>query len=220
MIKWIFAFVCVLPFMGHAQQDSKRLKNELQLTVGLNSSQAFEFDPSYSYMFHKNMGVIGGVRFVKEVVDNLLYDLVGVPVYQWRLNEKKEVSALLLRSAIRLKFPIINEGISIVTEPGILLNLIPNEHLEFTSVNTETIKYLAKDKRIRNKGGRFLSYDMKTYLSVVIDNWGLLFGYNLSTFDVYSGRRNIVIEGDPLHAYLPSKRKFTHTGFVGISYFF
>lgn len=71
MIKWIFAFVCVLPFMGYAQQDSKRLKNELQLTVGLNSSLAFEFDPSYSYMFHKNMGVIGGVRFVKEVVDTV-----------------------------------------------------------------------------------------------------------------------------------------------------
>jgi len=220
-MKYFLVLILVLPFVGNAQQEVKNLKHEFQLTVGLDSYLAFEFEPSYSYMFHKNIGITGGIRFTKEVVDNLHYDLIGGPVYQWRISNKKEVSGMLLRPALHLKYPIINDWIFIVAEPGIFLNFIPNETLEFAYINTETIELIIPEyKRVKNNGGRVLSYDMKTYISIAIDNWAILCGYDFSTFDLYSGRRNIIIEGDALNKHLPSKTKLCHTGFVGVTYFF
>lgn len=220
MTKWVLILACILPFVGNAQQETKRFKNEFQFSVGLNSYLAFEFEPSYSRMFHKNIGVTGGIRFVKEVVDNLHYDLVGGPVYQWRLSNRKEVAALLFRPAIRLKFPIISDWVFVTTEPGILLNIIPNEKLDFAYTNTETIEIPSRYKTIKNKNGKVLFYDMKTYISILMDSWGILLGYDFSTFDLYSGRRNIVVEGDRLNKHLPSKKKIAHAGFIGINYVF
>lgn len=220
MVRWILVLVCALPLLGNAQREGRGLRNEIQMSVGLNSYQAFELEPSYCYMFHKNIGVVGGIRGVGEVVDNLRYDWVPSPVYRWELVGRKKATAVLLRPAIRLKLPIINQGIAIVAEPGVLLNPMPYESLEFAYVSTETIAFPTKRQTIRNKGSQVAFFDMKTYLSVPIDNWGILFGYGLSTFDLYSGRRNIVIEGDPLSAHLPAKRKCTHTGFIGVNYCF
>ncbi|MDR1980613.1 MAG: hypothetical protein LBQ39_03200 [Tannerellaceae bacterium] len=220
MGKWVFVLACLLPFAGGAQQESKRLKHEFQLSAGLNSYFAFEIEPSYSYMFHKNIGVVGALRGFGELVDDLRYDLRG-PEYQWRvIDNRKKVGGLIFRPAIRFRFPIVGDWVSIAAEPGVLLNLIPDERLEFGYVNTEKFEFITKYQTIKNKGGQVLFYEMKTYISAVIDNWSILAGYNLSTFDTYSGRRNIIIEGDALNTHLPGKTKFSHAGFVGVGYFF
>lgn len=211
---------CLIPFHGKAQHTTKQLKHELQFTAGLDSYLAFEFEPSYSYMFHKNIGITGGIRCIKEVTDNLHYNLTGGPIYQWRISNKKEVSALLFRPAMRFKIPIVGDWLFVVTEPGILLNVIPNEEIEFAYTNTQSIETPSRFKTIQNKGGQVLCYDMKNFVSVAIDNWAVSAGYTFSTFDIYSGRRNIVVEGNKLNAHLPAMKKCTHTGFIGISYAF
>ncbi|WP_297903708.1 hypothetical protein [uncultured Parabacteroides sp.] len=216
----IVALTFILPIICYAQRENKILRHELQITLGLNSYFAFEFDPSYSYMFHKNVGIVLGMRFVKEVVDNLHYDLVSNTNYQWHVNERKEVSNLLFRSAIRFQFFIL-DGILFVTEPGVLLNIIPNEKLEFSYVNVKNFEPIpSKYKIVKNRNGSILFYNCKSYISVNIDNIALLFGYNISTFDIYSGRRNIIIESDAFNKHLPCKKRLLHTGFIGVSYFF
>lgn len=218
--RLIAALAFMLPVICYAQRENKILRHELQITLGLNSYLAFEFDPSYSYIFHKNVGIVLGMRFVKEIVDNLHYDLVSNTNYQWRINERKEVSNLLFRPAIRFQF-FIFDGISFVAEPGILLNIMPNEKLEFAYVNVKNFEPIShKYKTMRNKNGSILFYNCKSYISVNIDNIALLFGYNISTFDIYSGRRNITIENDAFNKHLPSKKRLLHTGFIGLSYFF
>lgn len=218
--RLIVALAFMLPTICYAQRENKILRHELQITVGLNSSFAFEFDPSYSYMFHKNVGIVLGMRCVQEVVDNLHYDLVSNTNYEWHVTGRKKVSNLLFRPAIRLQFPIL-DGISFVTEPGILLNILPNEKLEFAYVNVKDFEPIPrKYKNVRNKNGSILFYNCKSYISVNIDNIALLFGYNISTFDIYSGRRNITIENDALNNHLPHKKRLLHTGFIGVSYLF
>lgn len=217
---WIAALTFMLPIICYAQRENKILRHELQITSGLNSYFAFEFDPSYSYKFHKNVGIVLGMRCVQEVVDNLHYDLVSNTNYEWHVNGRKKVSNLLLRPAIRFQFPII-DGISFVTEPGILLNILPNEKLEFAYVNVKDFEPISrKYKYVKNKNGSILFYNCKSYISVNIDNIALLFGYNISTFDIYSGRRNITIENDALNNHLPRKKRLLHTGFIGVSYLF
>ena len=215
IIKYIILLLCALPVFAYAQQGEKPSKHELQLTVGLDSYLAFQFEPSYSYMFHKNIGVTGGFRLIQEIVENLRYDFVSDPVPQWKVSNKKRVSILLFKPALRLKIPIVNDWVSFVTEPGLLINLIPNETLEFAYYYTKTTQY----QTVKSKGGEAIFYNVKNYLSFQIDNWAILLGYDLSTHELYSGRRNIIIEGDALKNHLPRKIKFTHTGFVGVSFF-
>lgn len=213
--------ISLVPLAGHAQPESKRFKNELQLTAGLDSYLAFEIEPSYSYMVHKNVGVKVGMRCVGEVVDNLRYDLVGGPVHQWRVSEKRKIATVLFSPALRLRLPLVDDWFSFITEPGILLNLIPNEKVEFAYINTETFEVFPSNFRtVKNAGGGILFYHLKSYFSMIFDNWGMSVGYDFSTFDIYSGRRNIVIEGDALNTHLPPKKKHTHTVFAGASYFF
>lgn len=107
-------------------------------------------------MFHKNRGITGGIRCIKEATDNLHYNLTGGPIYQWRISNKKEVSALLFRSAMRFKFPIVGDWLFVVTEPGLLLNVIPNEEIEFAYTNTQSIEIPSRLKTIQNKGGQVL----------------------------------------------------------------
>ena len=47
--RLIVALAFMLPVICYAQQENKILRHELQITLGLNSYLAFEFDPSYSY---------------------------------------------------------------------------------------------------------------------------------------------------------------------------
>ena len=218
-IKYTLIFVFIMPFVINAQSANGSFKKEFQFTLGLNSYYALEFEPSLSYLFHKNIGVVGGVRGVQEVVENYHYDLVGGPDYQWRASNKKKVSSLLLRPALFIKIPIFEDWVSIVTQPGMLVNLIPNETLEFAYINTNQFEFPSKFETKKNKGGQILFYELKSYLSVSLDNWSFLLGYNLSTYDIYSGRRNIVI-GDELNKHLPKKKDLVHAGFIGFGYSF
>lgn len=217
--KYPLIFVFIMPFLINAQSSNESLKKEFQFSLGLNSYLALEVEPSLSYLFHKNIGIVGGLRGIQEVVDNYKYELIGAPEYQWRVSNKKKVSGLLFRPALLIKIPIYDDCISINTQPGILVNLIPNETLEFAFTNTNQIEFPSKFETKKNKGGQILFYEIKSYLSVNIDNWALLLGYNLSTYDLYSGRRNIVI-GDELNKHLPKKKDLNHTGFIGIGYTF
>ncbi|WP_080903552.1 hypothetical protein [Parabacteroides sp. Marseille-P3160] len=219
-IYWIWIITCLCPLRGAAQQVVKPLKNEFQFSTGLNSYLAFEFEPSYSYRLLKNIGIVGSIRAVTEVVENLHYDLVGGLTYQWRISRKEKAAVLLFRPALRFKFPLVSDCLFITMEPGLLINPIPDETLEFASINTETFEIPSNYKTVKNKGGRVFFYEVKNYLALTVDNWSLLAGYNLSTYDLYSGRRNIVIEGDLLNKHLTSKKAFCHTGFIGIGYSF
>jgi len=206
--------------LNKAQKDNKLFKHEAQLTVGLNSYLAAEIEPSYSFMFHKNIGIIAGLRGVMELVDDLHYPLTGGPAHQWKVYDKKKASTILFRPAARVRFPIVGDYLFLHLEPGILLNMIPNETIEFAYINTQDFEPIpSRFEKVKNKGGETLFFDMKSYITMQIDNLGVSLGYGFSTFDIYSGRRNIVIQGDPLKNHL-SKKKNNHAGFLGVSYYF
>ncbi len=222
MKKWMLLFVYgVWSFSGLCQQP-KNYKNEFQLTVGLNSYMALDVEPTYSYMFLKYVGVVGGFKGTAEIVENLHYPLNG-PDYQWRLTNRDEAVSLLFRTGLRLKIPILSDGVSFVCEPTALFNLIPNESLEFYYRNMHNIldlPYSGNSRTVKNTGGDVVFFSLKNHVSIEFDRYVAILGYDISTYDIYSSRRNIVIEGDALNDYLPSKTKFMHCGFIGLGYLF
>lgn len=172
MIRYLFFFILLGFAKVAAQQiEARWLRQEVRLAAGLNSYLALEVEPSYSFMFHKNVGIVGGLKCVQEIVDNLRYNLTSSSLYEWRVNGRRKVSALLLRPALRLRYPIVGEDIFITIEPGVLLNLIPNEKLEFAYMNTETIELPHRYEYRRNKGGDVLFYEVKGYFSLYFDHW-------------------------------------------------
>jgi hypothetical protein len=60
---------------------------------------------------------------------------------------------------------------------------------------------------------------VKGYISIELEKELLSIGYSYSDFDIYNGRRNLVIEGISINEMLWRKRP-THTFFVAIAYRF
>ena len=220
MRKYILFLSLFFVVNATAQEQKQSYRHEAQLTAGMNSYCALEIEPSYSFMFHKYIGIVGGVRAVAEVVDDLRYPIVSPKPYDWRISRRRTVSTVLLRPALRLRFPILAEDIFFAVEPGLLLNLIPNEEIEFAYKNMVTIEPPLRYKSVRNKDGEVCSYEVKGYFSLHFDRWSVIAGYGLSNYDTYSGRRNIVIEGDPLNDHLPRHHTLSHRGFIGVGYLF
>ncbi|GHT30115.1 hypothetical protein AGMMS49574_08810 [Bacteroidia bacterium] len=213
-------FICLLPFLCIAQEyDSKTFKHEFQIMVGFNSQQAAELEPAYSYMFMPNIGVITGVNLMLQLFEK--NPLSTDDSFHWKATQERAL-AIQLRPSLRFRFPLLREEnnsiILLNIEPGVLINLIPNETLTFAYIN-DYYPFVppAKYESIKNKGGETISYQAKGYLSVNFNYFQVSIGYAYSNFDIYTGRRNIVIETESINDKL-WKRRATNTFFITLGF--
>jgi hypothetical protein len=206
-------------------QDKSFLRHEFQFTLGANSHQAMEIEPNYSFMFNKFIGFTTGINFMAQMFDNTHY--YSEDAKQWAVADGlRKASTFLFRPALRLRFPLFKEdGENIIyfnMEPGAFINLIPNSTLRFDLI--EIHNPVSKDlpsasKRITNEGGQVFFYHVKGYFSADFDGWIASAGFAYSDFDIYSGWRNLKIEGISVNEMIWSKRT-TRTLFVSLSYCF
>jgi hypothetical protein len=210
----------MLPFLCIAQEDDSKLyKHEFQIMAGTNSQQAAELEPAYSYMFSSNIGIIAGLNFMMQLFDNV-HPLTD-NLFHWQATQER-VLAIQFRPALRFRFPLLREGnnniLLLNIEPGVFINLQPNETLRFAYVN-EYRPYLPPSghKSIKNSGGEIISYQGKGYLSVDFDSFQLSLGYAFSNFDIYTGRRNIVIDNESMNKKLWKKRP-TNSVFITLGF--
>jgi hypothetical protein len=141
---------------------------------------------------------------------------------RWRATQERAF-AIQLRPALRFRFPLLkeknNDIILFNVEPGMFINLVPNETLTFAYEYT----YLpiippTRYEKIKNKGGDIFSFHFKGYVSADLDNFMLSAGYAWSNFDIYTGRRNIVVDGASMNERL-WKRRATHSFFLTFTFF-
>ena len=130
-----------------------------------------------------------------------------------------------LRPAIQLVTPAFkfgkdkDTGLSLVVSPGLTIPLPVNQEFNISYVpNTPGVWIPQKFDHIKNKGGKSLFYHIKSMLSLDIDQrYVFSLGYIFSNFDLYSGGRNIIVEGKRLS--MPRIR-FMHSFFLSIGYRF
>jgi hypothetical protein len=214
----------MIPVIGFGQvRESYR--HEVQLTSGLNTQSAFEMEVAYSFFLTPYVGVTLGLNAMDQSFERMFCNgskedrsllqtiLCGTcdesDFWLHREDYKRQYgSALLARPAARFRLPLFKEsGEDVLVfnmESGLFLSLIPNETLT-----------------IKNRGGRWLYYHLKGYLTVDLGRWQVSAGYSLSDFDIFDSRRNIflnktfVAQGAAIR-----DRKNTSTVFLAFAYRF
>jgi hypothetical protein len=221
----VLVSLCLSTSLLNAQEDKSFRRHEFQLTLGVNSHQAIEVEPNYSLMFNRFIGVTAGLNIMAQMFDNT--HSYNSNAKHWVISgDMGKAVTFLFRPALRLRFPVFREGgeniIYFNVEPGAFINLIPNSTLRFDLLdrNNPMSRFVPlASKKITNEGGQVFFYHVKGYFSIDFDGWMASAGFAYSDFDLYSGWRNIKIEGISVNEMIWSKRT-TRTLFVSLSYYF
>jgi hypothetical protein len=219
----LFFFLCLCLPLSLTAQEKDFYRHEFQLWLGANSHQAFELEPVYSLMYNKVFGFTLGLNMMAQSVNKVGY--YNEDKYQWRITDgQNKAIAFLLRPALRFRIPVLKEeGRSFMhlnLEPGAFISLIPNSRLTFDYVDIRdpTSMFLPhKSQTVSNSGGESLFFHAKGYLSVDMGGWAISAGFAYSNFDIYSSRRNIVIDGHSVNEMIWSKRT-TRSLFISLGY--
>ena len=130
-----------------------------------------------------------------------------------------------LRPAIQLATPALklgkdkDMGLSFILSPGLTIPLSVNQRLNISYYpNVSGIWSSQRFDQVKNRGGRAIFYHIKGMFTLDLgEQYTLSAGYTFSDFDMYSGGRNMVVEGKKLT--MPAFR-FMHSFFVSLGYRF
>lgn len=108
--------------------------------------------------------------------------------------------------------------LSVKADVGITLPMPTNNNVKYKELPNSGGTYVnIQEQSVKNHGARACYFHVKPAVALDIDRWQVWVGYTFSDLDVYSGSRNVVIEGQKLD--LPS-RQYMHGGTIGIGYRF
>ncbi|MDR0748704.1 MAG: hypothetical protein LBF62_03930 [Tannerellaceae bacterium] len=222
MKRFIVMALMMIPLSGFAQ-ITERYRNEVQLTSGFNTQAAFEMEIAYSFFLTPYAGITLGLNAMDQYFNrmfcngddeerSLLQTLFcgtcdGYDLWLHREEYKRQyANALLARPAVCLRLPLLREAgedaLVFNMESGLFLSLIPNERLT-----------------VRNKGGRWLYYHLKGYLSIDLDQFRFSAGYSFSDFDIFDSRRSIFLDKTAPQGVIRDRKK-TSTVFLALAYRF
>jgi len=211
-----------------------RRKSDIVTTIGYNNQNALETEVSTSYLFGKYIGATIGLNiygeegdYMRKILWNWFEDVVfGIhdDDEYYDCESGRYINKLLLRPALRFHIPVIKVFddwyLSLNAEPGLYINLTPNDRVRADRYrNHMDWDHPSRDRYVRNRGGNVLFWNVKSFLELQANRVVISAGYLLSNMDLYSGRRNIIIDGTPL-SHLFGARKMSHTAFISIGYVF
>lgn len=219
----LFNCVCLaLP----AQQREKRPFWKVELEGALNNYDAWEVEPSITFLPIQYAGISLGLLFTQPYQDESISGVSQNQQFLWSSTTDHAASYFLaLRPGLQLNTPKLWVGrdkdyaLYLSISPGLTLPLSANNEFNIDYYPNQTGVWTAvRREHVSNKGARTVYYHLRTVFSLEVDN-GLIFsvGYTCSDFDLFGGSRNIVIEGRKID--LP-KHKLMHSVSVSLGYRF
>lgn len=213
----LFNCVCLaLP----AQQREKRPFWKVELEGALNNYDAWEVEPSITFLPIQYAGISLGLLFTQPYLNESISGVSQNQQFLWSSTTDHAASYFLaLRPGLQLNTPKLWVGrdkdyaLYLSISPGLTLPLSANNEFNIDYYPNQTGVWTAvRREHVSNKGARTVYYHLRTDLSLEVDN-GLIFsaGYTCSDFDLFGGSRNIVIEGKELG--LPRHRLMHSFGF-------
>lgn len=208
-------------------QKEEQTKGIVSISTGLNNNQSWEVEPAVTYYFYRYIGATFGLNVTSQ------YNQVGYSgsvsgnnrIF-WTIEDNEaNVAKFLLRPAVSLRTPMIwlnkdhDNGLTIQIEPGLSIALPVNDQLAVNYRDKEHNSTIMDSKRFSNTKGEWLFWNIRGSISLNVDRFVISTGYSISNFDVYSGRRNIIIENMELNRKLPI-REFTYSFFISFGYCF
>lgn len=208
-----------------AQDD--RAKGIVSIAAGLNNNESWEVEPSVTYYFSKYIGVTLGLNVTSQYNQvGFSGTIAGNSRIYWSIeDDETNVAKFLLHPAISLRTPILwldkdhETGLTIQIEPGMYIALPVNDQITVNYRDKERNSTIIDSKRVSNTKGECVFWNVRGSISLNIDRFVLSTGYSISNFDIYSGRRNIVVENLKLDQKLPI-REYTYSFFISLGYCF
>lgn len=208
-----------------AQDD--RAKGIVSIAAGLNNNQSWEVEPSVTYYFSKYIGVTLGLNVTSQYNQvGFSGTIAGNSRIYWSIeDDEANVAKFLLHPAISLRTPILwldkdhETGLTIQIEPGMYIALPVNDQITVNYRDKERNSTIIDSKRVSNTKGECVFWNVRGSISLNIDRFVLSTGYSISNLDIYSGRRNIVVENLKLDQKLPI-REYTYSFFISLGYCF
>lgn len=216
MNKKVFLFILpllALPITVLAQKESYDPETNVMVMVGYNGNHSTDLEASLAYYPFRLFGV-------SVSVNSSFQNYTDVPEYggassptngYWEMPDKKVLSfSIIPELSLRTpKWRLGGEegnGLFLVFNPGLNIVLFPDEKIKFHTVTSSQMDGTKSQFRtITNKHAQWFYWRTKFSFSYQLDVTVISLGFYISNYDVYGGRRNIVINGNKLNNSLPEK---------------
>lgn len=206
-VAWMLSFASV----GYA---GERLHNRVGFNGALTSSDSWQLEFSYHYMFNRCIGLGGSAGAWK-----VYYEDGWASGRNWEIDsDDNKPSNLYLRPSLVLKTPAIKRGEcswSLFAEPGVMLNVPYQRVCVNATPEWPRIDY----DYISTHRGQWLAFDLRLGISLDVEDCGISVGYMMSDLDVYSQYRHLSYKGTSFRTFYPRK-PFMQGGYISLSYNF
>lgn len=226
-MKPILLFICLLSAGGvQAQETEKRPVWKVELAGALNNNDAWEVEPSITYQPVPYAGVTMGLLFCNPIADESYSGTSIDKQWRWSSTDDHPTSHFLaLRPAVQFATPALklgkdkDMGLSFIVSPGLTIPLPTNQGFNYSYVpNAPGVWAAQRLDYVKNRGARPVFYHIKGMFTLDLDDqYTISAGYTFSDFDIYSGGRNITVEGKKLT--MP-KSRYMHSFFISLGYRF
>lgn len=208
----------------YAQDDKPTFTADLYGGIYLNNEQAWQLEPSVSWLFHKYLGVALGLELTGQYNQPIRQTTIDGQEAELTDNERN-IRWVIFKPSVILKSPTVLESADhdyrlwFQVEPGLSLacpfrNSLTYEIKEFAGAVSQTVDY----RRFPNKDLQWFYWNARASVNFAIGRFILRGGYSLSNLDYYSGRRNITLaNGQKFHV---PKRELSQSVFLSIGYSF
>lgn len=208
----------------YAQDKETAFVANLYGGVYLNNEQAWQLEPSISWLFHKNLGVALGLELTRQYNQPCRQTIIDGREAELTDNERN-IGWLILKPSVIIKSPAIWKSADndcclwAQVEPGFSLacpfrNSLTYEIKQFSGAVSQTVDY----RTFPNKGLQWFYWNARASINFAVGRFIFKGGYSISNLDYYSGRRNITLDNGQKY-YVP-KRELSQSVFLSIGYVF
>ncbi len=217
-MRKIIIFLCLIAcaLTVRAQDEKSFERNRFSVGGELTSHNTWQVDISYHYMLSPYMGIGASIGMWKQ------FAIEGVPQGAgWRIaDDYKKIANFYLQPSLHIVSPtlvkISDVKLKFFLEPGFMMN-IPYSNVSIYLLDEHGIEKDVRD--ISTNKGKWYAFDSKIGFSLNSDNISISAGYQYSTLDVFSMRRELVYDNKRFNDFYP-KKKNLHGGFFSIDFYF
>lgn len=214
LILFLLLSIASLAQGQNENSDECFTHHRVSITGALTTSDAYQLQFSYHYMFWKYFGVGGGFGWWKN-----WYEDGWASGSNWSIDDDdNKPGNLYLRPSVILKSPAVGIGqvaLSLYAEPGIMLN-IPYQRVcieKTTGLVVTDYDYISTNK------GQWVAIDIHLGINADIGPCGFSLGYLMSNLDIYSQYRHLSYNGISFSKFYP-RHTFMQGAYLTLSYNF
>lgn len=215
----IFGLIIMMIKVNVSAQDKNEAnfdfaQNRASFSGLLTSSDSYQLEASYHYMFNRYIGLGGALGYW-----SVWYEDGWAAEKDWEIeSDDNKPYNLYLRPSVVLKTPALKirqVDIGLYAEPGLMLNL------PYTGVNIRQYTHWPDYnlKHTSTSKGQWFAVDLRLGVFVNFGPCGFSAGYTMSNFDVYSQYRHLSYKGNSFSKYYP-KKPFMQGAYLTASYYF